>query len=148
MTKLISIKCQTGQRTSVVGVDCYKFYCIGRVFAVAEERSVNLFFANIYNLLNLFPPISNGSGYNARVQGDVTHKASSAALNKLVNSTNRLDGHFAPLVHALVPAESESFDFYAAIWQDFDVSAGIVCLLKACGNLDCKAQILDMPYNA
>ena len=57
-----------------------------------------------YNLLNLFRSI--GSGYNVTLQGDVTHKASSAALNNLIYGTNCLGGHFAQLLHALIPAES------------------------------------------
>ena len=67
-------------------VDCFKVSCIGRVI-VTEQRGVTLVFANIYNLLNLFRSI--GSGYNVILQGDVTHKASSAALHKLVYGTNR-----------------------------------------------------------
>ena len=135
---------KAGQRACV---DCFKVYCIGRVF-VAEQRGVTLVFANIYNLLNLFRSI--GSGYNVTLQGDVTHKASSAALNKLVYGTNHLGGHFAPLVHALIPAESESFISYASVWQAFDVAARIVARLPTCASPDCKtcstiAQTLANP---
>ena len=128
-------------------VNCFKVYCLGSVL-VAEQRGVTLVFANICNLLNLFRSI--GSCYNVTLQGDVTHKASSAALNKLVYGTNRLGGHFAPLVHALIPAESKSFNSYAADWQAFDAAALIAVLLPACDSPDCKtcstiAQILGNP---
>ena len=60
---------KAGQRAFV---DCFKVYCIGRVF-VTEQHGVTLVFANIYNLLNLFRSI--GSGYIVTLQGDVTHNA-------------------------------------------------------------------------
>ena len=83
----------------------------------------------MYNLFNLFRSI--GSCYNVTLRGDVTHKASSAVLNKLVYNTNRLGGRLAPLVHALIPAESEGFNSYAAVWQAFDAAALIVARLQA-----------------
>ena len=54
----------------------------------------------------------------------MTHKVSSAALNKLVFRvcTNRLRDHFVLLVHAS-PCESKSFESYAAVRQAFDAAA-------------------------
>ena len=86
-----------------------------------------------------------------KLQGKVTHKASSAALNKLVYDTNRLGGHLSLLVHALIPAESEFICcLLPGAWQAFSVAARIALLLPACCSPDCKtcatiAQILDNP---
>ena len=53
-----------------------------------------LAFATQWNLLNYFRAV--GSGYPVMLQGDVTGKASSLALNKLGLGFNRLGGHFSP----------------------------------------------------
>ena len=45
-----------------------------------EDRTVLLTFANVWNLLNMIRAV--GSGYSVQLHGDVTFKASKAALNK------------------------------------------------------------------
>ena len=40
--------------------------------------------------------------------------------NKPVFSTNRVGGHSVPLVYALIPANSESFNLYAVVRKAFD----------------------------
>ena len=69
---------------------------------------------------------------------DMTHKTFLAALNKLVFDINLLAGHFMHLAHSVVPAESESFKLYSAVWKAFYTAAFIVLLLPTYGALDCK----------
>ena len=69
-----------------------------------------LTFANTFDLLNLFRSVA--SGYDVQLQGDVTAKASQAALNKLGFGVNMLGSSFAPLSFTLIPAECESTAAY------------------------------------
>ena len=71
--------------------------------------------ANVWNLLNIFRAV--GSGYAVQLHGDVTFKASKAALNKLGFSVNMLGSHFAPVSYTLVPAECESSEAYKQAWS-------------------------------
>ena len=74
-------------------IPLHKVFCIGRTFN-SEETYTMLAFATPWNLLNYFRAV--GSGYPVMMQGDVTGKASSLALNKLGLGFNCLGGHFSP----------------------------------------------------
>ena len=65
-----------------------------------------LTFANVWNLLS--PMRSVASGYELQLVGDVTHKASLAAVNKLGFGVNMLGGKAAPWTFSLIPHQSES----------------------------------------
>ena len=47
-----------------------------------------------------------------QLHGDVTFRASMAALNKLGFSVNMLARHFAPVTYTLIPTEYESSEAY------------------------------------
>jgi hypothetical protein len=51
-------------------------------------------FANIWDLLNPFRTVA--SGFTLQIFGDVTHKVSLAAVNKLGFGVNMLGGKAAP----------------------------------------------------
>ena len=88
-------------------MDLHKVYIlvIGHQI-LASDRTVFLMFANTFDLLNLFRSVA--SGYDTQLCGDVTSKASQAALNKLGFGVNMLGSSFAPLSFTLMPAECES----------------------------------------
>ena len=76
----------------------------------APDRTVFFTFANVFDLLNLFRSVA--SGYDTQLCGDVTSKASQAALNKLGFGVNMLGSSFAPLSYTLIPADCESAAAY------------------------------------
>ena len=81
-------------------IPLHKVFCIGRAFN-SDETYTMLAFATPWNLLNYFRSI--GSGYPGMLQGDVTGKASSLALNKLGLGFNRLGGHYCQWTSNLIP---------------------------------------------
>ena len=95
-------------------LDLHKVYIIGRQI-LASDRTVFLTFANTFDLLNLFRSVA--SGYNTQLCGDVTSKASQAALNKLEFDVNMLGSSFAPLSYTLIPAECETADAYREAYR-------------------------------
>jgi hypothetical protein len=76
-------------------IPLHKVFCIGRAFN-SEETYTMLAFATPWNLLNYFRAV--GAGYPVMLQGDVTGKASSLALNKLGLGFNRLGGRANDIV--------------------------------------------------
>ena len=101
-----------------------------------EDRTVFLTFANVWNLLNIFRAV--GSGYAVQLHGDVTFKASKAALNKLGFGVNMLGSHFAPVSYTLIPAESESSEAYKQAWRATKAAARRIMSLRLCDSEDCK----------
>ena len=61
-------------------------------------------FANVWDLLNPFRTIA--SGFELQKNGDVTHKASLAAVNTLGFGVNMLGGKAAPWTFTLVGIRS------------------------------------------
>ena len=68
-------------------LDLHKVYIISCQI-LASDSTVFLMFANAFDLLNVF--LSVASGYDTQKCGDVTLKASQAALNKLGFGVNML----------------------------------------------------------
>ena len=66
-------------------------------------------------LLNMFRSIA--SGYATQLCGDVTSKASTAALNKLCFSVNMLGAHFAQWTYSLIPAKCKSAAAYVEAYR-------------------------------
>ena len=58
-------------------------------------------FANVWNLLS--PMRTVASCYELQICGDVTYKASLAAVNKLAFGVNMLGGKAAPWTVSLIP---------------------------------------------
>ena len=109
-------------------------YVVGRQF-LASDRTVFLTFANTFDLLNFFRSVA--SGYDVQLQGDVTAKASQAALNKLGFSVNMLGSSFAPLSYTLIPAECESADAYREAFRATKAAIRRVIALPVCGKEEC-----------
>ena len=63
------------------------------------------------------------------LQGDVTGKASSLALNKLGLGLNRLGGHYSPWTSTLIPAEQESEETYTNAYK---ISGGRQVRVSVC----------------
>ena len=61
-------------------------------------------FANVWDLLNPFRTVA--SGFDLQIVGDVTHKASLAAVNKLGFGVNMLGGKAAPWTFTLILHQS------------------------------------------
>ena len=86
-------------------MDLFKVYCIGRQFMI-EDCAVMISLSSVWNLLSLWRSVS--SGYNTQIVMDVTHKCSTAAVNKHGIGVNMLGGKAAPLSFTLIPAQTES----------------------------------------
>ena len=110
-------------------------YVIGRQI-LASDRTVFLTFANPFDLLNLFRSVA--SGYDVQLQGDVTAKASQAALNKLGFGVNMLGSSFAPLSFTLIPAECESAAAYREAWTGTKAAIRALIALPVCDKEECK----------
>jgi len=115
-------------------IPLHKVFCIGRAFN-ADECYTMLSFATPWTLLNFFRSI--GSGYPVMLQGDVTGKASSLALNKLGLGFNRLGGHFSTWTSTLIPAEQESQETYTNAYIAAKQSTRSMIRLPSCDRDDC-----------
>ena len=115
-------------------LDLHKVFIIGRQI-LASDRTVFLTFANAFDLLNLFRSVA--SGYDTQLCGDVTSKASQAALNKLGFGVNMLGSSFAPLSYTLMPAECESADAYREAYRATKAAVRRVISLPSCSKEDC-----------
>ena len=107
---------------------------IGRQI-LASDRTVFLTCANAFDLLNLFRSVA--SEYDTQLCGDVTSKASQAALNKLGFGVNMLGSSFAPLSYTLMPSECESADAYREAYRATKVAVRRVISLPSCSKEDC-----------
>ena len=115
-------------------LDVHKVYIIGRQI-LAADRTVFFTFANVFDLLNLFRSVA--SGYDTQLCGDVTAKASQAALNKLGFGVNMLGSSFAPLSYTLIPAECESAAAYREAFRATKAAIRRVITLPACDKAEC-----------
>jgi hypothetical protein len=116
-------------------LDVFKIYVIGRQI-MEGDRTVFLTFSNAWNLLNFWRAVA--TGYDVQLHGDVTSKASQAALNKLGFGVNMLGAHFAPLAFAIMPAECESCEAYVQAWRATKASVRSMLRLPTCDRQDCK----------
>ena len=118
-------------------LDVFKVYIVGRQ-VMEEDRTVFLTFANVWNLLNIFGAV--GSGYAVQLHGDVTFKASQAALNKLGFGVNMFGSHFAPVSYTLIPAECESShcEAYKQAWSATKAVARRIMSLRLYDSEVCK----------
>ena len=89
-------------------------FIIGRQI-LESDLTLFLTFANGWMLLNMFRSIN--SGYVTQLCGDVTSKASTAALNKLGFGVSMLGAHFAPWTYSLIPAECKSAAAYVGAYR-------------------------------
>ena len=115
-------------------IDLFKTFVIGRQF-FDTERTVMITFANVWNLLS--PMRTVASGYELQLCGDVTHKASLAAVNKLAFGVNMLGGKAAPWTVSLIPHQSESEAVYTEAYHASRRATRAVMALKLCGNPGC-----------
>jgi hypothetical protein len=115
-------------------IPMHKVFCIGRAFN-ADEVYTMLAFATPWNLLNYFRAL--GSGYPVLLQGDVTGKASSLALNKLGLGYNRLGGHFCSWTTTLIPAEQESQETYTNAYNAARAATRGLIKLPSCERESC-----------
>ena len=97
-----------------------------------------LTFSNVWNLLN--PMRTVASGYELQLVGDVTHKASLAAVNKLGFGVNMLGGKAAPWTYTLIPHQSESEAVYTDAYHASRRATRAVMALPSCKRCPtCKA---------
>ena len=92
-------------------------------------------FANVWNLLS--PMRSVASGYELQLVGDVTHKASLAAVNKLGFGVIMLGGKAAPWTFSLTPHQSESEAVYTEAYHASRRGTRAVVALPLCSNSAC-----------
>ena len=123
--------------------DVHKVYVIGRQI-LASDRTVFLTFANPFDLLNLFRSVA--SGYDVQLQGDVTAKASQAALNKLGFGVNMLGSSFAPLSFTLIPAECESAAAYREAFNATKAAIRALIGLPVCNKDGCTTCNYEQFY--
>ena len=86
-------------------MDLFKVYCIGRQF-MTEDSAVMISFSSVWNLLYFWRSVS--SDYSTQIVMDVTHKCSTATVNKHGIRVNMLCRKAAPLSFTLIPAQIES----------------------------------------
>ena len=67
--------------------------------------AVMISFSSVWNLLNFWRSVA--SCYNTQIVMDVTHKCSTAAINKHAIRVNMLGGKAAPVTFTLIPAQTE-----------------------------------------
>ena len=115
-------------------IDLFKTFVIGRQFFDAE-RTVMITFANVWNLLS--PLRTVATGFELQLCGDVTHKASLAAVNKLAFGVNMLGGKAAQWTVSLIPHQAESEAVYTEAYHASRRATRAVMALKLCGNPGC-----------
>ena len=118
-------------------IDPFKVYIIGR-HIMASNRTVFLTFSNLWKLLNIFRSLA--SGFDVQLLGDVTAKASTAALNKLGFGVNMLGNRVAPFSFTLIQAETESSAAYLQRDQECCPLRHLVANLLEHGLQACKSQ--------
>ena len=128
-------------------LELFKPYCIGKQI-LESDRTVFLTFATPWDLLNFWRAC--GTGFDVQISGDVTSKASTTALNKLVFAVNRLGSHAAPLSSTLIPAECESSAAYVQAWRALKNALRLLIRLKLCDDEECEAcrtiqDVREMP---
>ena len=103
-------------------MDLFKVYCIGRQF-MTKDSAVMISFSSVWNLLNFWRSVS--SCYNTQIVMDVTHKCSTATVNKHTIGVNMLGGKAAPLSFTLIPAQTESKPVHTvpSVWPIIIVEA-------------------------
>ena len=74
------------------------------------------------------------------LQGDVTGKSSSLALNKLGLGFNRLCGHYSPWTSNLIPAEQESEETYTNAYHAAKAATRSLINLPSCARDDCATK--------
>ena len=90
-------------------IDYFKTFCIGKAFIGSERCAV----CHACLLQRVRPSQHNSmccrglKRISVMLHGDVTSKASSAALNQLSLGVNMLGGHCMPWATALIQAETE-----------------------------------------
>jgi len=115
-------------------IDLFQVFVIGQQI-MERDRTVMLTFANAWDLLNMWRAVA--SGYSVQLFGDVTHKASQAAFNKLGFGVNMLGSRFAPWTYTLIPAQTESHAAYSEAYKASKAATRRIISLKACGRPDC-----------
>ena len=92
LSEKILFKTALDQHNAGKCMDLFRVYCIGQQFMM-EDRAVMISFSNVWNLLNFWKSVS--SGYDTQIVMDVTHKCSTAAVNKHGIGVNILGGKAA-----------------------------------------------------
>jgi len=128
------VNAMTAHRKDGKCIDLFKVYVIGRQI-LESDRTVFLTFANVWNLLNFWRAVA--SGYDVQLFGDVTSKASSAALNKLAFGVNMLGSRFAPVACSLIPAKCESTQAYTQTYKAMKNAVRMLITIKLCTSADC-----------
>ena len=116
-------------------IELFKPFVIGRQF-FDTERTIMLTVSNVWYLLS--PMRTIASGYDLQLVGDVTHKASLAAVNKLAFGVNMLGGKAAPWTYTLIPHQSESEAVYTDAYHASRRATRAVMALPSCGRSNCS----------
>ena len=116
-------------------IELHQVYVIGRQFDAAD-RMVMISVATPFSLMNIFRAV--GTGYSVMIQGDVTGKASSSALNKLRFGFTRLGGHTVPWTDTLIPADTESEQAYTQAFKVANMAVRALVNLPNCQKASCE----------
>ena len=122
-------------------MDLFKVYCIGRQF-MTEDRAVMISFSSVWNLLNFWRSVA--SCYNTQIVMDVTHKCSTAAINKHAIGVNMLGGKAAPVTFTLIPAQTESEATHTEAYHAMRKALRALTAVKTCDSCECCRCISDL----
>jgi hypothetical protein len=124
------------QHPDQIHLDLHQVICIGKHID-AGQNMLFVSFSTVSMLLNLCRAMN--SGWAVTLQGDVTHKICSAAVDGLGLGVNSLGTKCNLLVYSLIPAGTESKAMYGQVWEC--VRSALYALLrkyKSCGVAGCK----------
>ena len=113
----------------------FKAYVIGEHID-AHADMVLFVMATPWMLLNFLRAMN--SKWAQQIQGDVTGKASNAALNKMVIGVNSLGNHCNPLAYALIPDHTESQNSYEEVWKATAAAIRALMTRDVCDKVDCE----------
>ena len=99
-------------------------------------------FSSAWNLLNFWRSVS--SCYNTQIVMDVTHKCSTAAVNKHGIGVNLLSGKAAQLSFTLIPAQTESEPVHTEAYHAMLRALRALTAVKTCDSCECCRCISDL----
>ena len=112
---------------------------------MTEDRAVMISFSSAWNLLNFWRSVS--SCYNTQIVMDVTHKCSTAAVNKHAIGDNMLCCKAAPLSFTFIPAQTESEPVHAEAYHAMRSALRALTAVKRCYSCECCRCISDLLSN-
>ena len=91
--------------------------------------------SNVWNVLNFWRSVS--SCYNTKIVMEVTHKCSTASVNKHAFRVNFLSGKAALLSFTLIPAQIESKAMHTEAYHTMQRALRALTAVKICKSYGC-----------